>query len=137
MILKKLLRDFDRVILVIGSSDLKDKDNPFSARARKKMIQAVLDPEKIPSKKCAFAFLPYAPDHSWVSVFLARVPRKSFDAVFTNNPRVKKQLKRFGIPFVSSAMKNRSQLSGKKIRKFPKDWKTRVPRPVVNFLRKL
>ena len=40
-IVKKMSRKF-RLIIVIGSTDKKNKENPFSAKARSSMIRAAL-----------------------------------------------------------------------------------------------
>lgn len=157
-LLNRLRKRFRCVILAIGSSDLQNSDNPFSLRQRKEMIENALSFEekslrrknklrkgksgKKPRKKektvrlgnVVFASIPHAPDSRWVSVFLSRVSRKRFDVVFTNNPRVKKQLKKHGIPSIGSPLIRRSHLVGGKIRAWPKDWKKRVPEGVASYL---
>lgn len=145
-LLNRLRRRFRCVILAIGSSDVHDRDNPFTLRQRKEMIESALSFNKkrhfngLKKKARAklgnvvFVSIPFAPDSRWISVFLSHVSRKRFDCVFTNNPRVKKQLKKHGIPGISSKLISRSRLVGGKIRSWPKDWKKRVPKSVAEYL---
>ncbi len=128
LLLKKLQKRFD-VLVVIGSSDLKDEDNPFSAVQRKQMIQACF-----PNKKIAFAAVPSAPDKTWVKTLLKAVPRRKFDLVFSNNPRVQKQLRLHAIPVIGSPMVRRNRLEGKRIRQWPKNWQKSVPKPVARII---
>ncbi|MBI2446110.1 adenylyltransferase/cytidyltransferase family protein [Candidatus Micrarchaeota archaeon] len=130
LLLKKQLLRFD-VIVVIGSADVKDEDNPFSSSERKKMIQACF-----PKKKLKFGAVPYAPDKTWVKTLLKAVPRRSFDLVFSNNPRVQKQLHLHAIPVIGSPLVRRNRLEGKRIRQWPKSWKKDVPKPVAAWIRR-
>jgi len=127
-LLKRLMRRFD-VKVVIGSADLKDDDNPFSAAERKKMIQACFAKSKL-----KFVAVPFAPDATWVKALLKAVPRRSFDLVFSNNPRVQKQLRRHAIPVISSPMVRRNRLEGKRIRQWPKSWQKDVPKAVAHSI---
>lgn len=131
-ILSSLLTRFGRVIVVIGSSDLNDADNPFGKIQRKKMIQACLSLKQ--KKKVSFAFVPFASDAAWVNALLKRVPRTRFDVVFSNNPRVQKQLRLKAIPVISSPLYSRNRLEGKRIRQWPKNWEKDVPVPVADYL---
>lgn len=128
LLLKKLQKRFD-VKIVIGASDLKDEDNPFSAVERKKMIQACF-----PGRKRSFAYVPFAPDKTWVKTLLKAVPRRKFDLVFSNNPRVQKQLRRHAIPVIGSPMVRRNRLEGKRIRQWPKNWQKSVPKAVAHII---
>lgn len=130
LILKKLFKRFE-VIVVIGSSDLKDEDNPFSATERKQMIQACFQKRKI-----SFASVPFAPDNTWVKTLLTKVPRRRFNLVFTNNARVQKQLRNAAIPYIGSPMVRRNRLEGKRIRQWPKTWQKDVPKPVAAWIQK-
>ncbi len=127
-ILSGLLKRFARVIVVIGSADLKDNDNPFSPTLRKKMIHACFPK----SKNLSFAAVPFAPDRTWVKALVKKVPRRRFDVVFTNNARVQKQLKKAGIPFVHGPIYRRERWRGKAIRK-KSNWRSAVPKPVAAF----
>ncbi len=130
LILKKLLKRLD-VIVVIGSADLKDEDNPFSSSERKKMIQACF-----PNKKLNFAQVPFAPDATWVNTLLKTVPRQKFDLIFSNNPRVQKQLRNAAIPVISSPLVRRNRLEGRRIRQWPKTWQKDVPKAVAAWIQK-
>lgn len=131
-LVKYLLKKYDHVIIAIGSCNLCNRSNPFTAQQRKEMIKKAVN-----SKKISFAFIPYACDERWVGVFLRAVPRESFDVVFTNNPRVQKQLRLRGIPFVSSKPIQRNKFKGKGIRFWGKGWEERVPRTVVHYIKSL
>lgn len=131
-ILKSLLKRFDRVIVVVGSSNLKDADNPFGSIQRKKMIWACLSQRQ--RKKTSFAFVRFASDATWVRELLKKVSRKRFDVVFSNNPRVQKQLCLHATPVISSPLFSRNRLEGKRIRNWPEDWEQDVPKPVARYL---
>ncbi len=133
-ILKRLLGKYGKVIVAIGSSNIKNRNNPFSALQRKEMVWASLSQAE--RKHVSFAFIPRARDSRWVGALLKAVPRDSFDVIFTNNPRVKRQLKKHGIPFVSSKPIRRAELEGRKIRRLEKGWKNRVPKAVAAHIRK-
>jgi len=130
LLLKKLRKRFD-VIVVFGSSDVQDEDNPFSITERKKMIQACF-----PRQKMAFAAVPFAPDRTWVRTLLNAVPRRRFDLVFSNNARVQRQLRNAAIPCIRSPMVRRNRLEGKRIRQWPKNWQKDVPEPVARWIQK-
>lgn len=129
-VLKKLLKRFN-VIVAIGSSDVHDAENPFSSRQRREMIQATF-----PDKKLEFASVPFAPDRTWVRALLKQVPRSSFDLVFSNNPRVRKQLQKNGILCIGGPLLQRNRLEGRRIRQWPKNWRKAVPKPVAHYIEK-
>lgn len=133
-ILSGLLKRFD-VIVVIGSADLKNEGNLFSAQERKKMIEACFPQTKKTNRqkpgRLAFAAIPFAPDATWVKTLLKAVPRRRFNLVFTNNPRVQKQLRNAAIPHISGPMLRRNRLEGRRIRQWPKSWKKDVPKTVA------
>ncbi|MDP2717514.1 MAG: adenylyltransferase/cytidyltransferase family protein [Candidatus Micrarchaeota archaeon] len=127
-ILSRLLRRYAKVIVVLGSCDLNGADHPFSPALRKKMIRACFPK----SKNLFFAAIPFAPDRMWVKTLLKKVPRRRFDAVFTNNPRVQKQLKKAGIAFICGPLYRRNLWQGKTIRK-KRDWTPAVPKAVARL----
>ena len=135
-ILKRLLKK-GRVIILIGSSDLLDKENPFTATQRKKMIWAAVKAAGITAK---IRFLPHeADDEKWAAHLLRHVPRKLFDAVFTNNPRVIRQLKKHKIPVVRGKMIERGKYSATRVRKLLRRGKLKevaklVPDAVASLL---
>ncbi len=136
-LLKKLLGKENRVVIVIGSSDLVNENNPFTARQRKKMIKAVIADECLDSKRISFALLPNEEDDSvWVTHLLAHVPKR-FDAVFSNNPRVTFQLKKHGIKCISTGLIKADKYSASIVRSLIKEdgaWKKLVPKSVAKFI---
>ncbi|MBI4360540.1 adenylyltransferase/cytidyltransferase family protein [Candidatus Micrarchaeota archaeon] len=132
-ILENLLKRFDRVIVVIGSSNVRDDDNPFGPIQRKKMIRSCFPRTK--KKRLLFAFVPFASDETWVRELLKKVPRSNFNVVFSNNPRVQKQLRLHAIAVISSPLFSRNRLEGKRIRNWPRNWQKNVPKPVATYLK--
>ena len=112
--IKFALDKVENLWLGIGSSNRSlEKNNPFSADERKKMIQSSIDSSI--SKKIQIFYLPDLEDHKkWIENIDEIVPK--YDMVFSNDEMThhlysKRNMKVISIPFT-----NRDELSGTNIR---------------------
>lgn len=139
-LLKKLLQEYDSVLLAIGTSQEPNESNPFQPSEVKKMIELAAKTEGLPADKIIFSYLPNEEnDDAWVSHLLRYVPRNSFDAVFSNNPRVIKQLEKAEIPCFSCKMVEPEKYNATNVRFLLRgegEWKKLVPKPVARFIEK-
>lgn len=112
--IKFALDKVENLWLGIGSSNRSlEKNNPFSADERKKMIQSSIDSGI--SKKIQIFYIPDLEDHKkWIENIDEIVPK--YDMVFSNDEMThhlysKRNMKVISIPFT-----NRDELSGTNIR---------------------
>ncbi len=84
-VIKEILKNFDKVIIGIGSSQEKNTyENPFSAGERIQMLKLSLKDLELPLTK--FSFIKISDkfdDTTWVKEVLKKAG--NFDAAFTNN----------------------------------------------------
>lgn len=112
--IKFALDKVENLWLGIGSSNRSlERNNPFSADERKKMIQSSIDSGI--SKKIQIFYIPDLEDHKkWIENIDEIVPK--YDMVFSNDEMThhlysKRSMKVISIPFT-----NRDELSGTNIR---------------------
>lgn len=112
--IKFALEKVENLWLGIGSSNRSlERNNPFSADERKKMIQSSIDSNI--SKKIQIFYIPDLEDHKkWIENIDEIVPK--YDMVFSNDEMThhlysKRNMKVISIPFT-----NRDELSGTNIR---------------------
>lgn len=137
--LKYISARSSRVLLVIGSAQLRNEPkNPFSASERKTMITAELREAGL-SKKCRVLELTdINNDARWVSHVDAHVPR--YDVCFSNNALVLKLMRKAGkkvarVPFFRKESYNATKIRAR-IKKGEK-WADRVPRVVLERMEKI
>ncbi len=131
-ILKKALRESDSVIVAIGSAQFSNTcENPFSSGERMVMIQKVL----VGTKAKEVYLLPLqdvGDDELWAAEVEQLVP--AFEAVYTNNPIVRKLFANKGYTIKTSGFEKRKLLSGTHIRELiaaGKKWDDLVPKSVA------
>ena len=134
-VLEWILKKYDRVIIVIGSSQESNTEkNPFSSNERKEMINKTLKAEKI--KEYEIIEIPDVYDDDvWVHSILKKV---KFDTVFSLNPWVKRCFEKFGIPVKEHPKYGNISASG--IRRWmreKKEWESLVPKEVAKILKRL
>ena len=112
--LRFALSKVDKLWVGLGSSNKPtQKNNPFSANERKKMILSSID-ESI-KKKIEIFFIPDFEDHKkWVEHIDTIVPK--FDIVFTNDDMTKYLYSKRQIEVIAIPFTNRDILSGTNIR---------------------
>ena len=128
----------DKLWLGLGSSNKPiEKNNPFSAEERKKMILSSINDSM--KNKITIYFIPDVDNHvKWIEKIDAIVPK--FDIVFSNDPLTdhlysKRIIKVISIPFLK-----RDQLSGTRIRdliKSDQKWDDLVPSGTKHILENL
>ena len=134
--IKWILERYDKVIIVIGSSQESNTEkNPFTVEKRKKMIENTLKNEKIEKDVYEIIEIPDAhDDEKWTKSILDKV---KFDAIFTRNPWTKGCFEKFKIPVKEHPMYG--DISGTKIREMMRNgeqWEKLVPKEVERILKK-
>jgi len=104
----------DNVWIGIGSSDRSfERQNPFSSRERREMIESSLDEASL--KRIGIYEIPDLNDHRrWAENIRTTVPK--FDAVFTNDRVTSHIFSRQGTAVLSIPFEDRGSLSGTGIR---------------------
>jgi nicotinamide-nucleotide adenylyltransferase len=136
-VIKWVLKEYDKVIIVIGSSqDSFTEKNPFTFEERKKMIQNTLRSEKIKKNKYKIIDIPDVyDDKKWVENILKKA---KFDVVLTKNVWTKRCFTEAKIPVKPHPMFGSVSVS--KIRKMIKNnekWEKYVPKEVENIMKKI
>ena len=134
--IKWILKKYDKIIIVIGSSQESDtKKNPFTVELRRKMIENSLKTEKIKKDVYEIIEIPDVyDDEKWVNSILEKT---KFNVVFTRNPWTKRCFEKFKIPVEKHPMFR--DVSGTKIRgmmKNGKEWEKLVPKEIERILKK-
>ncbi|MDO8553369.1 MAG: nicotinamide-nucleotide adenylyltransferase [Candidatus Micrarchaeota archaeon] len=134
-VLKKLLRQYDEVVIVIGSAESEQSwRNPFTAGERVEIISNVLNKEQ----KLHTVLIPVRDinNHAqWVSHVNRYVP--SYEAIYSNNVIVNLLFRKAGVKVLSGYYK-RQVYEGQKIRSMivnsNLEWKKLVPKEVVKYI---
>jgi nicotinamide-nucleotide adenylyltransferase len=134
-ILKHIYKDYDEIIIGIGSSQLSyTLENPFTAEERRLMIEKTLDKEGILNYK--IFLIPDINNYpKWVSHVESIVPK--FDVVISNNQLTNKLFSEKGYTIKNTPIFNREKYSGKVIRKKMikgEKWKDSVPKTVAEII---
>lgn len=135
---KKLLKSFDEVIIVVGSAqESRTKKNPFTAGERVEMIRLSFKSEL---SRILILPVPDINNHPyWVSHILSYVPK--FDEVYSNNELVLELFKEKGFSVKEIGLFKRKQYEGSKIRfllnKSNHLWKKFVIKKVSTFIESL
>jgi nicotinamide-nucleotide adenylyltransferase len=138
-VIKKLLSEFEEVIVVIGSSESPiSSENPFSANERIEMVKVAYTPEDL--NRMIIIPVPDINDHArWVSHVKSYVP--DFEVVFSNNELVTKLFEEAGIEVRPIEFVDRGNKEGKFIRKLMREdnpeWKRHVPKEVSEYIEKI
>lgn len=125
-----------KVIVAVGSAQKSyEPENPFTGAERKAMIKKQLGIAGL-AKKCVLCAVTDVNDNSrWVSHVDANVP--AYDAVYSNNPLVRRLMERagkrvFAIPFFRRALYDATKIRGRM--REGKQWQDRVPEKVRGAL---
>ena len=136
--LKFALTKVEKLWIGIGSSNKpNEKNNPFSAEERKKMILSSIDDSIL--KKIQIFFIPDLDNHiRWIENIDSLVPE--FDLVFTNDELTQSLYSKQGKKVISVPFTDRDNLSGTNIRKkilSDQDWQHLVPNGTKTVLEKI
>ena len=132
------LSKVDKLWLGLGSSNKPiEKNNPFSADERKKMILSSIDDAM--KSKIVIYFIPDVDNHvKWIEQIDTIVP--NFDIVFSNDPLTNHLYSKRTIQVVPIPFLKRDQLSGTRIRdliKSDQKWDALVPSGTELILKNL
>lgn len=112
---QQALQIAEKLIIGIGSANVHDVDNPFSAQVRLSWIQEMLEKEKIMGKVEKIVFLDDDPsDEIWLRETLKAVGE--FDVAVSNNGWVTGIFAQAGHPIVKIPFWRRKDYEGRKIR---------------------
>ncbi len=135
-LIKEALKISDKVIIGIGSSNVKNSDNLFSFEERKKMIESVFIHEKIGDRLINIIALEDIPDDDlWLKNVLLKV--QSFSVVIGNNNWVNSIFKNGGFIIHEIPYYKRYLYEGEKIRglmREGKKWQDRIPKYLVSSI---
>jgi len=129
------LSKVDKLWIGLGSSNKSvEKNNPFSAEERKKMILSSIDDST--KNKITVYFIPDLDNHvKWIEKIDTIVPK--FDIIFSNDPLIDHLYSKRTIQIISIPFLNRDTLSGTNIRNLiisDQEWENFVPEGTKNFL---
>ena len=137
--LRWIVKRSARVIVMVGSAQKSgERENPFSAKERVRMMRAELAADGLLKKCRLVAVSDVNSDERWIAHVDANVPR--YDVCYSNNALVKRLMKKAGkkvftVPFFSKAKYNATKIR-ERIRE-EKEWKGRVPRKVAMEMGKI
>ena len=133
---RNILKDFDEVIIGIGSSQEKNTlKNPFSFAERKNMISNTLKKNKIKNFKI-FPIPDLYDDIKWVNYIIKNLPE--FSAAYSGNEWTIRCLSRHKIKY--KKIKLLRGVSSTKIRKLmaqKKNWENLVPTEIAGYINKI
>jgi nicotinamide-nucleotide adenylyltransferase len=134
-VVKRLSRDFDIVIIGIGSAQYSHtNDNPFTASERQQMISKTLEDEGI--NNIQFVLIEDLHDYpKWVSHVVKSLP--DFEIVYTNDELCHELFNKEGCKAESIELFNPGDYSGRKIRQRMANgepWEEFVPKAVKEVL---
>ena len=133
--LRFALTKVDKLFVGLGSSNKPpEKNNPFSAEQRKKMILSSIDDYM--KEQISIHFIPDVDNHvKWIEEIDTIVPQ--FDIVFTNDDLTKNLYSKRSIQVQSIPFLKRDKLSGTNIRQLilsDQNWSDLVPEGTKSFL---
>jgi len=133
---KKILKEFDEVIIAIGSSNERNTlDNPFSYNERKQMINNVLKKNKIKNYKI-YPVPDLYNDKKWVGYIKKKLPK--YDVAFTGNKWTIRCLKRFDTKVKRiKLIKGVSSTIIRKMMLKDNNWKKLVPKEIATHINKI
>ena len=136
-LIEKSLKLCDQIIIGIGSSNKKDRDNPWNARRRKKFLEEFFKKSGYENRVLKIVKVPDHPDDD---IWLEKLFKKTgtFDVTIGNNEWNNGIIERHGIPAVKIGFENRDKWEGTKIRNLIENqmkWDDRVPDYLVKLIR--
>jgi nicotinamide-nucleotide adenylyltransferase len=135
-VLRKLLKKFGEVVVVIGSSeDSFSAENPFTCGERIEMMRASFSKDDL--ARLVFVPVPDINNNTiWVDHVLMHIP--SVNEVYSNNQLVKMLFSKHGILVKSMDFFDRGTKEGAHIRSLmvqgDVSWKAHVPKKTVDYL---
>lgn len=133
--LRFALTKIENLWLGLGSSNKPlEKNNPFSAEERKKMILSSIDDSM--KEKISIYFIPDLDNHvKWIEMIDDIVPQ--FQVVFSNDPLTDHLYSKRSVQVIPIPFLNRDDLSATNIRNLivsDQKWEHLIPQGTKNFL---
>lgn len=131
--IENILKDYDKVVILIGSINKKGANNPFTFRERKAMIEQCLRKHKDRYEIIG------VPDNPSDDVWTRHVLKKAgFDVVVTGNDHVRRCFTAFNIPTKEPLfLKGCSATKIRELMRKGKKWEHLVPEPAVKVIKSL
>lgn len=134
-LIEQALKHAEKIIIGVGSSNIKDENNPYNVRQREEFIKSFLKEEELLDRVLNIVYIPDVPnDSEWYKI--AHKLTGPVDVVIGDNSWVNGIYAAEKIPIIEIGMHKRHLLEGKRIRhnmKHKLSWKKRVPK----YLQKL
>lgn len=138
-LIKKALEKFEDVVILIGSTNVKDENNPWSYKSRKKMLAEFIRQNKIEKKVLKLDKIEDVPDdNKWLEVALQKIKTENF-TVIGDNEWVNGIFEKAGYKVWRAGYFNRARLQGVKIRELMKNkkkWQDTVPEYLIELIDK-
>jgi len=137
-VIQTILKDFDQVIIGIGSSQYSHTfDNPFSGEERKEMIDLSLKEVEIENYEIVMIPDIHNPP-KWVDHVTGII--SDFEFVVTNNDFTEELFRKKGFKTIRTKLFQKTNYSGRKIRELiakGKNWEEFVPKKVTIIIKKI
>lgn len=138
-LIDEALKVCDKIIIGIGSSNKKNKDNPWTAHERRKMLKKFIEHEGLNTRVVKII---NSKDHPDDEIWFEKLYKKTgpFDVTLGNNKWNNGIINRHGIKVIYTGLFNREEFEGYRIRKLmrtKKPWKERVPEYLSGEIRPL
>lgn len=137
-LIKKALQKFNKIIILIGSSNVDDKSNPWNLKERISMLNKFIEYEGISKNIIKVDEIEDVPDDGeWLELALKKIGVKNFEIV-GDNDWVNGIFEDAGYVVWKTGYYSRDTLEGTKIRNLLKEneyWEDRVPKYLVELIR--
>jgi len=136
---EKAFDQCEKIIIGVGSTNRKNKNNPWSANERRLMLERFVNKNGYSDRVLKIVNLDDNPDDD---VWFENLYKKTgpFDVTLGNNEWNNEIIKKHGIEVIYTGLHNREELEGYKIRALmlsKKSWKSRVPQYLISLIRAL
>ncbi len=136
-LIQKALEKFEKVIILIGSSNKNDSNNPWSLDMRKQMLHKFVQEQNLENRIIKISELKDLPDdNEWFNLVIEKIGTNNFTIV-GDNEWVNQIFEAKGYEVFRIGYYNRDVYEGTKIRELfhhKKDLKKSVPSYVVSIL---
>ena len=137
-LIKKALEEVEKLIIGIGSANIKNRDNPLSFEQRKKLLDAVFKKENLVKKISKIAPInDYSDDNIWLEKTLDVIG--AIDVIIGNNEWVNSIFEAKNYPILRIGLYKRYLYESQKIRELIRaghKWSNRIPSYLVKAIKK-
>lgn len=136
-LIRKALRHIDKLVIGIGSANVKNADNPLSFEQRKLMLEKTIEEEKLKDKIIRIVAIDdYPDDDVWLQKTLEKTG--TIDTLIGNNEWVNGIFEKKGYTILRLGFFKRLTYEGEKIRRLiqeGKPWEDRVPKYLTGTIK--